>query len=211
MKPAYTRRSNANSKAQANMTHPGTINAIQTCNAAIHGPWKHLTKLQIKYKEHHKKQEQNIIWAYIYIWVNWNIHHHYNESNDWKWMKMTKKRQTWSLPRSPTMTNMEQCCLATPFSIKMRIRLSTFIRLLGLLPFLLSSSMMINCSVSLSQSLCEYTSLLVAPSLSVWSALQPKIIRFFIMESKVWLLSHVKRSKVNLQEDTVEKQKEGAG
>ena len=66
MKPAYTRRSNANSKAQANMTHPGTINAIQTCNAAIHGPWKHLTKLQIKYKEHHKKQE-NIIWAYIYI------------------------------------------------------------------------------------------------------------------------------------------------
>ena len=29
-------------KRRQTCTHPGTINATQTCNAAIHGPWKHL-------------------------------------------------------------------------------------------------------------------------------------------------------------------------
>lgn len=35
---------------------------------------------------------------------------------------------TWSLPRSPTTTNMVLCCKAIPFSIWTRIRLSTFLR-----------------------------------------------------------------------------------
>ena len=29
-------------KRRQTCTHPGTISATQTCNAAIHGPWKHL-------------------------------------------------------------------------------------------------------------------------------------------------------------------------
>ena len=29
-------------KRRQTCTHPGTISATRTCNAAIHGPWKHL-------------------------------------------------------------------------------------------------------------------------------------------------------------------------
>ena len=29
-------------KRRQTCTHPGTISATQTCNTAIHGPWKHL-------------------------------------------------------------------------------------------------------------------------------------------------------------------------
>ena len=29
-------------KRRQTCTYPGTISATQTCNAAIHGPWKHL-------------------------------------------------------------------------------------------------------------------------------------------------------------------------
>jgi len=46
----YTRQSNANSKAKANLHTSGTINAIKTGNAAKCG---HISQSQIKYKEHH--------------------------------------------------------------------------------------------------------------------------------------------------------------
>jgi len=35
---------------------------------------------------------------------------------------------TWSFPRSPTITNIDRWCCATPFSIWTRMRLSTFFR-----------------------------------------------------------------------------------
>lgn len=44
---------------------------------------------------------------------------------------------TWSLPRSPTTTNMVRCCRATPFSIWTRIRLSTFFRIVAIVLLLL--------------------------------------------------------------------------
>ena len=77
MKHAYTGRSNANSKAQANnetCTHPGTISATQTCNAAIHGPWTHLmiaNQIQINQKHHnnhrHKINKNGFYWK---VWEN---------------------------------------------------------------------------------------------------------------------------------------------
>lgn len=43
-------------------------------------------------------------------------------------VKQLNRNITWSLPRSPTTTNMVRCCRATPFSIWTRIRLSIFFR-----------------------------------------------------------------------------------
>lgn len=43
---------------------------------------------------------------------------------------------TWSLPRSPTTTNMVRCCRATPFSIWTRMRLSIFFRTVAIVRLL---------------------------------------------------------------------------
>lgn len=43
-------------------------------------------------------------------------------------VKRLNSNITWSLPRSPTTTNIVRCFRATPFSIWTRIRLSIFFR-----------------------------------------------------------------------------------
>ena len=77
-------------KRRQTCTHPGTISATQTCNAAIHGPWTHL--LQIKYEEHQQKQNKNkakngFCWK---VWENkWVFNCDLNEEYVcvWQWRK----------------------------------------------------------------------------------------------------------------------------